>query len=67
MGFRRLPYEEQLRRLGLQYLRRRRLRGDLMAVYNMFSRGLYLDPILFLYSISAAWLERSSFQSSAGS
>ncbi len=42
-SFRRLPYEEQLRRLG----RRRRLRGDLIVVYKMFSGGLDMDPSLF--------------------
>ncbi len=31
------------------------------------SGGLDLDPSLFFYPTSAAWLERSSFQSSAGS
>ncbi len=46
-GFRRLPYEDRLRRLGLHSLRGRRLRGDLMVVYNMFSGGLDLDPSLF--------------------
>ncbi len=66
-GFRRLPYEERLRRLGLHSLRRRRLRGDLIVVYNMFSGGLDLDPSLFFYFAGTAWLERSSFQSSAGS
>ncbi len=40
-GFRRLPYEERLRRLGLHSLRRRRFRGDLIVV------GLDLDPSLF--------------------
>ncbi len=34
-SFRRLPYEEQLRRLG----RRRRLRGDLIVIYKIFSGG----------------------------
>ncbi len=46
-GFRRLPYEEQLRRLGLHSLHRRRLRGGLIAVYKMFSGALDLDPGLF--------------------
>ncbi len=38
-GFRRLPYEERLRRQGLHSLHRRRLHGDLTAVYKMFSGG----------------------------
>ncbi len=66
-GFRRLPYEERLRRLGLHSLRRRPLRGDLIPVYKMISGGLGLDPSLFFYSASVAWLEKSSFQRSAGS
>ncbi len=45
--FRRLPYEERLRWLGLHSLRRRRLRGELMVVYKMFSGGLDLDPSPF--------------------
>ncbi len=46
-GFRRLPYEDRLRRLGLNFLRRRRPRGNLIVVYKMFSGGLDLDPSLF--------------------
>ncbi len=46
-GFRRLPYEERLCRLGLHSVRRRYLRGDLIVVYKMFSGGLNLDPNLF--------------------
>ncbi len=38
------PYEEQLRWLGLHSLRRRRLRGELLVAYKMFSGGLDLDP-----------------------
>ncbi len=60
-GFHRLKYEDRLRRLGLHSLCRRRLRGDLVVVYNFFSKGLDLDPSLFFYSASAAWLERLSF------
>ncbi len=48
-GFRRLPYEERLRRLGLHSLHRRRLRGDLIVAYNVFSGGLDLDPSLFFF------------------
>ncbi len=66
-GFRRLPNEERLRRLGLHSLRRRRLRGDLIVLYKMVSGGLGLDSRLFSFITSGAWLERSSFQSSAGS
>ncbi len=46
-GFRRLPYEERLRQLGLHSLRRRRLRGDRIVVCNMFSGGFDLYPSLF--------------------
>ncbi len=46
-GFRRLPYEERLCRLGLHSLRRRRLHGDLIVVCKIFSKGLDLGPSLF--------------------
>ncbi len=46
-GFRRLPYEERLGRLGLHSLCRRRLRENLIVVYKMFSVGLDLSPSLF--------------------
>ncbi len=46
-GFRRLPYEERLRRLGLHSLRRRRLRGNPIVVKKCFFRGLDLDLSLF--------------------
>ncbi len=46
-GFRRLPNEERLRRLGLHSLRRLGLRGGLIVVYKMFFGGLDLDPSLF--------------------
>ncbi len=50
-GFRRLSYEERLRRLGLHSLRRRRLRGDFIVVYKMFSGGLdrNIPPATFLF------------------
>ncbi len=47
-GFRRLPYKERLRRLGLHSSHRRRLHWDLKAVYKMFSAGLGLGPSLLL-------------------
>ncbi len=62
-GFRQLPFEERLRRLGLHSSRRLRLGGDLMVTCKMFSGGLDLDPSFFFYSASATWLERLSFQS----
>ncbi len=43
-GFRRLSYEEQLRRLGVHSLNWRRLRGGLKAAYNVLPGGLDLDP-----------------------
>ncbi len=46
-GFRRLPNQERLRRLGVHSLRRRRLRGDLIVAYKFFSRGSDLDLSLF--------------------
>ncbi len=56
-GFRRLPYEERLRWLGLHSLRRRRLRGDLIVVYKLFSRGLDLESsLIFLFrQCDQAW------------
>ncbi len=61
-GFRRLPYEERLRRLSLHFLKRRRLRGDLIAAWKIKS-----GPQPQFYSARAPRLERSSFQSFAGS
>ncbi len=47
-GFRRRPYEERLRRLGLHFLRRRRLRGDLSRIQNVFCRiGSGPQPLFF--------------------
>ncbi len=48
-GFRRLPYEERLRRLGLHSLRRRRIRGDLIVVYKMFLEDWIWTPPIFLF------------------
>ncbi len=47
-GFRRLPYEERLPRLGLHSLRRRRFYRDVINVYKMFPGVLDLDPCFFL-------------------
>ncbi len=44
----RLQYEERLRRLGLDSLNRRRLRGDLIAACEVFFGGLDLELSLFL-------------------
>ncbi len=43
IGFRRLLYEERLCQLGLHYIRRCRLHGDLIGMYKMFSGGLDLE------------------------
>ncbi len=53
-GFRRLSYEERLRRLSVHSLHRRRLNGDLTAAYNVFSGGLNLDPVLVTSSVTAS-------------
>ncbi len=46
-GFRLLPYDVRLRQLGLHFLNRRRVRGDLVVAYNVFSGGLDLGPSFF--------------------
>ncbi len=53
-GFRRLSYEERLRRLSVHSLHRRRLNGDLTAAYNVLSGGLNLDPVLTTSSVTAS-------------
>ncbi len=57
-GFRRLPNEERLRRLDLHSLRRRRLRGDLIFVNKMFSRGSDLKKIV-LFNTSRKTVEQA--------
>ncbi len=54
-GFCRLPYEERLRWLGVHYLRRYRLRGDL--IQNVFRRIESGSQSSF-YSASGTGLER---------
>ncbi len=51
-GFRRLSYEERLRRLGVHSLNRCRLRGDLIAAYNVFAGGFNLDLGLTTSSVT---------------
>ncbi len=67
MGFRHLPYAEQLRRLGLRYLSRLRLCREILAAYKMFTLELDLDPILFFIPLVRPGLSVLIPLSSAGS
>ncbi len=44
---RHFPYEERLQQLGLHFLQRRRLWGDLITAFKIFMGLLDIDPNLF--------------------
>ena len=51
-GMHGLSYEERLLRCRLTTLERRRIRGDLILVYNILNNGLNLDPDKFFTRVS---------------